>query len=367
MFPSRAGDPSRSGEPTDTGTSPVTGGRSGDPARPDPATGPTRDPWLEDDPADLAERLPARHAETVEDVKLADETSRIAAARRAKTQPDVPVDRRLSLAVAAFAVLLTGGLILGVYTAGLGMGRISFAIVILGVQFLFVLASAMAMRPPALPAVFGVSMLVAAGADLAAVLSREASLTAVSLVAAGGFGLAVLAQLMRRTDRQRVTESLAATLMIVIGVVAFATMIVLTRVPAGAQSLMICLASVGAALVAARLLDTVVSSPRMAPQVPRGVVGVIVGAMVGTLVGAVGGAFVVEPFTPARGAILGLLCACSAVLADLAANYAEAGRRMAGDAPTMWIARHMQGPIGAFALAAPVAYLANAIMVLPNV
>ena len=29
---------------------------------------------------------------------------------------------------------------------------------------------------------------------------------------------------------------------------------------------------------------------------------------------------------------------------------------MAGEAPTFWLARHMQGPLGAFALASPVAY-----------
>ena len=29
---------------------------------------------------------------------------------------------------------------------------------------------------------------------------------------------------------------------------------------------------------------------------------------------------------------------------------------MAGDPPTMWVARHMQGPLGGFALAAPAAY-----------
>ena len=29
---------------------------------------------------------------------------------------------------------------------------------------------------------------------------------------------------------------------------------------------------------------------------------------------------------------------------------------MAGGAPTFWVARHMQGPLGAFALVTPVAY-----------
>lgn len=78
--------------------------------------------------------------------------------------------------------------------------------------------------------------------------------------------------------------------------------------------------------------------------------------MVGTLVSAVLGSYLVTPFTPTRAAIIGLVAAVTAVLADLAVGYAEAGRLMAGEPPTMWVARHMQGPLGGFALAAPAAY-----------
>jgi hypothetical protein len=34
---------------------------------------------------------------------------------------------------------------------------------------------------------------------------------------------------------------------------------------------------------------------------------------------------------------------------------------MAGEAPTFWVARHMQGPLGSFALAAPVTYALTAV------
>ena len=51
-----------------------------------------------------------------------------------------------------------------------------------------------------------------------------------------------------------------------------------------------------------------------------------------------------------------------ASLVDLAVNFGEAGRRLAGDAPTFWVARHMQGPLGAFALIAPVAYALDALV-----
>ena len=61
-------------------------------------------------------------------------------------------------------------------------------------------------------------------------------------------------------------------------------------------------------------------------------------------------------FTPTSAALVGVVSAATAVLADLAVGYAEAGRLMAGEPPTMWVARHMQGPLGGFALSAPAAY-----------
>jgi hypothetical protein len=279
--------------------------------------------------------------------------------------PPVPVRRLLSLAIAGFAGLLTVGLIFGAQTAGPGPARIPYAVVIFGVQLLYILAWTMAMRPPALLAVGVVSVIVAGAADIAAVWPEVATLSPLGYVAVGGFVAAVVAQLLRRADRRRVTESLGATLMIVVGVVSFATLIVLTRVPAGTQAITVCLAATGASLVVARLLDTVAPWPRMAPQVPRGATGVVVGAMAGTLSSAVLGSYIF-PFTPARGAIVGLVAAGAAGLADLGANYVEAGRQMAGEPPTMWIARHMQGPLGGFALAAPVAYVMSVLFLVPH-
>lgn len=314
----------------------------------------TREPWAADD------RPPARRGQEWDGdeptgANRAVGTKTDAEAPEERPEP-VPIRRLLSLAIAGFAALLMVGLIFGAQTAGPGSMRFPYAMVIFGVQLLYILAWSMAMRPPALLAVAVVSVAVAAASDLAAVWPEVAALTPLGYVAAGGFGAAVLAQLLRRTDRRRVTESLGATLMIVVGVVSFATLIVLTRVPGGTQAITVCLAATGVSLVVARALDTVLPWPRMAPQVPRGAAGVVAGAMVGTLASAVLGSYVF-PFTPARGAIVGLVAAGAAGLADLGANYVEAGRQMAGEPPTMWIARHMQGPLGGFALAAPVAYV----------
>jgi hypothetical protein len=267
----------------------------------------------------------------------------------------VPVRRELSLAIAGFAALLGVGLVLGAQTSGPD-ARTPYAIVIFGVQLLFVLAWTMAMRPTAAATVAGVCVVAGLFADYTAVTSGSAQLLPLLLVALGGFAVAVTGQLIRATDRQQVRDSLGATVLLVLGVVAFASLIVLTRKPIGTQAIGVCLAAGAVALVVARVTDAIFAKPRIASQVPRGATGIILGAMLGTLTAAGLGSVLVLPFTPAKGAILGLVVSGLVGLVDLAVNYTEAGRNMAGDAPTFWLARHMQGPLGAFALAAPAAY-----------
>ncbi|WP_091654209.1 hypothetical protein [Micromonospora pallida] len=267
----------------------------------------------------------------------------------------VEVNKRLSLTVAGFALLLGLGLVLAAQTTGPGH-RLPFAIVIFGVQLLFVLAWTMATRPPALLVVALVGAATAATADTVAVRSAEARLVPLLYVAAGGFVVTVLGQLVRQADRRRVTDSFRTNLLVVAGVVGFATLLPLSRIPAGTQTITVGLTATALALTVARITDAVLPWPRLAPQVPRGAAGVVLGAMLGTLTSGVLGSFLVG-FTPTSAALVGLVAAATAVLADLAVGYAEAGRLMAGEPPTFWIARHMQGPLGGIALAAPAAYL----------
>jgi hypothetical protein len=267
----------------------------------------------------------------------------------------VPVRRQLSVAIAAFAGLLGMGLILGAATAAPD-NRLPFTIVLFGVQLLFLLAWTMALRPPAASATAGVCVAVGLVADYLASERDGTGFLTLLLVALGGFVVALIGQLFRSEDRARVSDSYRTTLVIVLGVVAYAIPVILTRVPVGTQTVEVCAAAAGVALLIARMTDAVFPKPRIAPQVPRGATGVVVGAMLGTLVAAVLGSVLVLPFTPAKGAVIGLIAAVVANLVDLAVNFGEAGRTLAGDAPTFWVARHMQGPLGAFALVAPVAY-----------
>lgn len=284
---------------------------------------------------------------------------------RVAPPPVSPVRRLLSFAIAGFAGLLAVGLTFGAQTAGVGPARIPYAIVIFGIQVLFVFAFTMALRPPGILAVAAVGTTTAAAADIAAVVPQQPTVAPLGYLAAAGFAAGVVGQLVRREGRIRVTETLGATLVIVVGVIAYATLIVLTRLPIGTQAITVCLAAAGVALIVARLVDTVAPWPRLAPQVPRGSLGVVLGAMLGTAAAAYLGSYI-RGFEPANAALVGLVTAVAAVLADLSVGYAEAGRRLAGEPPTMWIARHLQGPLAGFAVAAPLAYLISAIFFVPR-
>jgi hypothetical protein len=225
---------------------------------------------------------------------------------------------------------------------------------------LYVLAWTMAMRPPVPMLVAGVGAVCAAVADYSAVSTDTARVLPLFWTALLGVAVVTGGQFAFRVDRLRVRDAVGSTVLIVGGVTALAALVVLTRRPVGTQAATVCLAAAGFALVVARLVDAIFPKPRIAPQVPRGAAGIILGAMLGTLGAAGLGSVLVLPFTPAKGAILGLVAAGVAVLVDLAVNFTEAGRAWPGEAPTFWLARHMQGPLAAFAAAAPVAYAMTA-------
>ncbi|WP_239143790.1 hypothetical protein [Actinoplanes philippinensis] len=270
--------------------------------------------------------------------------------------PILPVRPQLSAAIGGFAVLLAVALIIGSHVTGPG-ARVSYAIVLFGVQLLGLLAWTMALQPPAAGATAAVVAVAALAADYLAVTGEPGALLPLFWVVLGGFTAAMIAQVIRAEDRQRAKDSWRTTLLIVSGAAAYAVLITLVKEPLGAPAILICCTGAGVALLIARLTDAVFPKPRIAAQVPRGATGVVLGAMLGTLASAVLGSYMVLPFDPTKGAVLGLVAAVAAQLVDLAVNFGEAGRRLAGEAPTFWLARHMQGPLGGFALTAVATYL----------
>lgn len=279
------------------------------------------------------------------------------AGERGPTPPEpVPVRRLLSIAIAGFSLLLAFGLVIGSQATQTG-----FTVVIFGAQVFFVLAWTVASRPPSPLVVAVVGVLTAAASSIAVNVPVQASLAPLGYVIAGAFIAAIVGQLALRGGRAGVTESLGVTMMVVVGVTAFAGFAVLSRQPLGDQVLLAGLAAVGIGLATARVCDVVAPSPRITPQVPRGSTGVIAGAMAGTAAGAAAG-LLVDGMTTFDGAVAGMAAVLVAVVVDLGTGYAEAGRKLEGDAPFMWLARHMQGPLGAFAFAAPASYVVGVIL-----
>lgn len=267
-----------------------------------------------------------------------------------------PVRRLVSLGTVGLTALLTAAVVVGVQ-----FDHRAFGLVVFSVQVLFVVVWAVAAQPPAPRVVGFVGLVVAGGADLAAIFVRPVSLAPMAYITAGGFVVAVIGQLLRPAGRVRVTESLGSSLMVVLGVVAYATLIVQSRVPLGTQVISACVIGTGVALLVAHATDAVAPLLRVAPQVPRGGFGVILGAMAGTAGAGLAGALL-EGLSTLPTALAGLAAAVIGLMADLSVNYAEAGRRLAGNTPAWWLTRHMQGPLTAFALAAPVAYAANLVL-----
>jgi hypothetical protein len=262
----------------------------------------------------------------------------------------------LSLVIAAFSLLLGFGLVIGSQATQTG-----FTIVILGAQVLFVLAWTVASRPPSPRVVLIVGGLTALASTFAVNLPVEASLTPLGYVIVGGFAASVVGQLALRGGRAGVTESLGVTSTVVVGVCALSSLGVLARQPLGDQVLQAGLAAVAVGLAVARICDVVWSMPRIAPQVPRGSTGVIAGAMLGTAAAAAAG-WQVEGLTTLQAAVAGMVAVLVAIVVDLGTGYAEADRHLEGQVPFLWLARHMQGPLGAFAFAAPACYIVGVIL-----
>lgn len=272
--------------------------------------------------------------------------------------PPPPVPRLRSAVVTMLMVVLSAGLLLGAQ-----VDRPGFAVVCLGVQVWFVAAWAYGSRPPGPWVVALVGVAGALAADGLAVYAPQASLQPLGYVVVGALLLGVVGQIARGVGRARVTESLGATITVVVAAVGLATPVLLTRHPGGREALAACLLATGTAVTVARLADLVLPWPRITPQVPRGAIGIVAGTMAGTGVAAWAG-WLLMGVSTGMAALGGLLVALLALLSDLGMGYAETGRRLAGepvDGPRSW-ARLALGPLVALAVAAPATYLLSVLL-----
>jgi hypothetical protein len=238
-------------------------------------------------------------------------------------------------------------------------------VIILIVQLIYVVVWTVATRPKSPLIVGGVGVVVALHATGRTALPvQRTSLAPLAFVTAGGLGLAMVGQLLRRDGRAKVTEGFGTTLTLVLGVVAYATLIVLIRTDLGVEAVVLCVASATIGMVVARATDVLLPFPRTTPQVARGTIGIILGCVLGTVAGGFL-ASVLKGMHPSHGVWAGLISAGAGVLADLGVGYSEASREIDGEVGSLWLVRHMQGPLGAFAFVAPVAYAVSALILVP--
>jgi hypothetical protein len=203
-----------------------------------------------------------------------------------------------------------------------------------------------------------VASALAIAADAAAVAWTPVSLVPITVLLALAFGVAVAAQLIRRTH-VGVTENLGFTMMLGVAVCGYACYIALSRLGSAPPAMYSAVVAAGTAILAARAVDLVMPDPRINRQVTRGAFGIVIGTMCGTASAAYAG-LVIEGPEPSHAAIGGLLIALTAVLADLACGYTSASRRIdgVGAAPNPVVSA--AGPLLAFAVTGPVVYLLSA-------
>lgn len=279
----------------------------------------------------------------------------------APARPMPPVPARLSSLVAGIAAAV-------LFAAPVVGTRDRLVLGLAGcllVQVVFVLSWVVGTRRPGPWPVLVVGLACGAVADLLTAFGPAVSLAALGYVVAGGLAAGVLGQLARGKRRDRVTESLCATMVAVVGAVSVPTVLVLARHGNGVAVVTALLAACGGAVLLARLTDVVWLRPRTSSQVSRGIPGLLMGGVVGAavlgyLVGSMGG------LPGLRSALAGLVVGLAAVFADIGVSFGTASGPASEEAPPRWPGRLLLGPATAVTVAAPACYVLGVLVLLPS-
>jgi hypothetical protein len=285
--------------------------------------------------------------------------ARVQPERRSVTRATGPPQRPSllvqGLAPAALALALL---------AAAAAGVVPLAVGVLLLQVLLSLALLALLDAPAAKGALLVTLGTVLAADVV-VLADDGRISRLAGVVALGLIASLVHQLVR-TDRSRVTESLADTLIgIVVGCGA-ACLLALGQLDGGREVLLLGFAAAGAVLLVGRLGDRFAPSPVLAQGATRGWPGLVLGLVAGVLAALlVASLEVVDGQLPLRSAaLLGLVVASTVATADLAVDLGAAelragwrdARRVAALRPTALLLP--------YALLGPVALLAGR-LVLP--
>jgi hypothetical protein len=182
-----------------------------------------------------------------------------------------------------------------------------------------VVAGAVATSRGSLPGALLLGLGAAAGADLALVLPDQPTLGGLLAVLGVGVPAALLRQMFRR-PREALVASLAGSVLLICAVCSMAVLLRELGGPDGARLAASAVLAVGAALVAAHVVDLVLPRPQIAYGVPRGVPALVVGVLAAAAVTYLRR----RPddlFDTLGAAIYGGVVGAVAVLVSLAASY----------------------------------------------
>ncbi|MET0765754.1 MAG: hypothetical protein ABWY29_12875, partial [Blastococcus sp.] len=246
--------------------------------------------------------------------------------------------REHHLPAAAVAVVGVGLLVALPELLG-GLGRLAAVIVL---QLGLVLAWVLVTGIQGFAGSLAVGAAGAVVADLALVLPESPALGELLVVFGVGFLAAVLQQMLRRS-REDLVASLSGVVLLLTAVGSLAGLLLLGRTSAGHDRALVALLAVGAALVVGHLIDAVLPRPQLAPDVPRGLLGLVAAVLAGAAVAFLGrsaGSPVGAEVALLYGAVLGGVAA----LVALAGSYiaVEAGRAEGGEPPSPWAAAVIQ-------------------------
>jgi hypothetical protein len=249
------------------------------------------------------------------------------------------------LAVVAVALLIGLPVVLD------GLGRLAAVLVL---QLGLVLAWVLVTGIEGFAGSLAVGAAAAVAADLVLVLPERPSLGGLLAVFGVGF-LAIVLQQMLRRPRHDLVASLSGGVLLFVVVGALGALLLLGRGPGGDGRAAVALAAVGAALVVGHLVDLVLPRPRLATDVPRGLVALVLAVLAAGAVawflrdlGELSGDLTAAGFGAALGGI--------AALAAVAASYlvVEATDGELGPQVSLWSLPVVQVAVP-LAAAAPVA------------
>lgn len=231
--------------------------------------------------------------------------------------PDADVSRLVHHLPAAVLVALAVGLLVAVPATAGDPGRLA---AVAGLQAALVVAWSVATARGELVGSLVFGVVAAAAADLFLVVPDSPTVGGLLAVLGIGVPAAVLRQMFRRRPREALVASLAGSVLLLCMLCALAVLLRELGGAEGARLAASALLAVGAAVIAAHLVDLVLPRPQIAYGVPRGLLGLVVAVFAAAAVTW----FRRRPedlFDTLGAAIYGGIVGAVAVLVSLAASY----------------------------------------------